>query len=347
MSSYLFTYIILIFLSFICSKSKNVNDTVCITLLPISVFFIFCFALRNSSVGTDTPNYIEYFYLDWNGYSGKIEPLYLLLNKVFHFLFNNYIFFFTFEAIIIIISTFCISSKSSYCMCFPLAFALLYVPSLNIQRQVLAISFSLIFLYRTSRYNFLNLFFLSLCCFIHNSTVFFVLIYIFSPFLKLSNKFYKFIFLLCFVLVYFGLFDKVLFNVISFTPYKGYIDFFYEAGSKKLKISILNSIKWIIYFHLFDYTNKNPKRCLYNNFILLMFITDLLVKQYPFLFRVSYLFSSMIIPCMKLVCDKIVIEKKLIDKVFCFFVLLFYSMQFMANLSLGQNEVIPFCFSEL
>ena len=347
MFSYLLVYIFFLITSFFCYYSKKINISIGAMLFPIIGVCIFSFGFRNYSVGTDSLTYIKYFYLDWKGYSGDIEPLYVGISNFFHFLFKKHVFFFLFEAFIIVICTFLISSKKAYFVCFPLSFILLYVPGLNIQRQVFCVSIILVILFKNRKYKIFDLLFLIICCFIHKSSFIFVLLYFFSRVMRISNRVYKLLFILFFITIYYGLFDKLLFALVDLTPYRGYLDFFYTAGSKKLTFSLLNFVKWGIYFYLFNYTANLQKSCLFNNSIFAMFISDLLVKQYPFLFRLAFLCAPMISPCMRLVCEQIAQQHKLKDKIFCLFVLTFYSLQFVANLLLGQNEVIPFKFLEL
>lgn len=347
MLEYLIFYSCLVCSSFFASVSRR-KDSFFLFCLPLFVAFIFLFAFRKFSVGTDTLIYIQNFNNNWNLYSNSIEPGYLLLSNVFHFCLKAYEFFFAFEAIVVVYCTYLLSKKDkSFFITFPLYYILLYIPGLNIQRQVFALSIALVLLFRKKNYSIQDLLLLSICCFIHKSICIFVLIYIFSKYFDFSNRSYKLMFFVFFLLIYFGIFEKLFFFLVDITPYRGYLDFFYKAGNEKKTYSVFNFLKWGLYFHLFDYTNCVTKKNLYNNFILVMFVADLLAKQYSFLFRLAFLFSPLIIPCMNLVWQKIDKEHKVKDKIFMVVILFFYTMQLYANLSLGQNDVIPFEFAGL
>ncbi|MBD5408701.1 MAG: EpsG family protein [Treponema sp.] len=343
MTSYIIMYLLVVISGFICTFSKKLNSVIGVTLFPCIVLCIFFFSFRDITVGTDTKNYVQNFYTNWSTYN--IEALYSFFNRFFYTVFHTHFIFFAFEATIVMICSFILCEKQSYFICFPLLFSLLYLPGLNIQRQVLALSCILVVLFKHCRYSILDFILLIVCCFIHKSGMFFVAIYIFSRFINLTNKTYKILFIGMFFLLYFHLFDKILFLIVNRTPYKDYINFFYEGGKKIENISVLNCIKWVLYFCLFNYTSSIVrKRNLYNSCILLMFVSDILAKQYPFLFRVSFLFSPIIIPCMVLVCRRISLMHKRKDIIFCTVVFAYYTLQFAANLLIGQNDIIPFSF---
>lgn len=336
---YFVFYSLSILFSFSYSRSTR---TVNYGLYILSIFFayIFLFSFRSLSVGSDTAGYIrEYFvyYAD----APKTEPLYRLFNALLRMLFVPPELFLMTEACLICYFTSTLFSKKNIIFVLPLTFILLYIPSFNITRQCLALSiayFSLFARKNVSKWS--TWLFLILASLIHKSIVFYCLLLILSTYARFSKRMYKIIFLGLFIFIKLGIFESFLYKFILMTPYRGYTDFF---EGLRTSISLINYLKWFLYFFLFDFVESNRNKNLLNMLILCMFSTDILVRLYPFLFRLSFLFSPVIIPCVMVAFEERKFsELKIMQKVYFFALLGYFSLQLVSNIRGGNNGIVPY-----
>ena len=330
-----------IFAFFYSHSTKTVNYG--LYIFSVLFAYIFLFAFRSQNVGTDTAGYIRQ-YLVYYADSPKTEPLYRLFNVVLRRLCFPPELFLMIEACLICFFTGALFSKQNIIFVLPLTFILLYIPSFNITRQCLALSIAYFALFaekNDKKFRICVLLILSVL--IHKSIVFYCVLFILSEYIHFSKRMYEIFFLGLFIFIKLGIFEVLMYKIILMTPYRGYTDFFEGLHTS---ISLINYPKWFLYFFLFDFVENNQKKDLLNMLILCMFSSDILVRLYPFLFRLSFLFSPVIIPCIKAAYEEKKISKlKLMQKVYFLTILGYFSLQFVLNIRVGNNGLIPYSLS--
>ena len=336
---YFVVYLTSIAFAFSYSRSTR-SENYGLYIFSFFLVYIFLFAFRSSSVGADTAGYIRE-YLVYYADSPKTEPLYRLFNAILRRMYLPPELFLMTEACLICYFTGTLFSKHNITFVLPLTFILLYIPAFNITRQVFALSIAYYALFSnkvTAKYG--TLFLLVVAALIHKSIVFYCLFFILSKYINFSKKMYKTFFIVLFILIKLGLFETLLVEIILMTPYRGYTDFFADLSTS---ISLINYPKWLLYFFLFDIVEDNRNKSLLNMLILCMFSTDILVRLYPFLFRLSFLFSPVVIPCIKVAFEKNTFsELKLIQKTYFLTLLGYYSLQLVSNIRGGNNGLVPY-----
>ena len=226
------------------------------------IAFLFLIYVLRFEVGTDYNNYKEIFSLA--KFQQSIlenllnEPLFLGMNILCKKVNNNYQFFIFVVTLVTFIFTFSTFKTNRYeKTLFYLIFCLL--PSFCVIRQFISIAFSLASLECIKKKKYFYAFtFIFIGFLFHKSTLFFLIFLILRNFLKLNYKMTVVISILLFFSIFFtNFFQNLLLKLISFTPYKNYLEFLDQIlESKGSGLGVI--IQFIAFqFLLFAY-NKFP-----------------------------------------------------------------------------------------
>lgn len=335
---YLAIFSIFVVFSIGCSRGTKSLKTV--SFFTLYLVYIFIFSFRASTVGTDTLTYIENFYDSYLHYPFKMEFLFLFANNFFNMLGLPYSLFFLFiSSLIFILFTKSFEQRYLYII-YPLLYIVALIPSFNIQRQILGLSFAFYAIKLNNNKSFVYLILGSL---FHKSIFLYLLVFFISRFFHPKQYFFYFVIIIVLILMLSNKLMDILIFFLNFTPYSEYQWMLFE--NLDLSISIISYVKIALFFRFYYFSKKIENsnfRTLNNILIFFLILGEIAVKMNSIFFRLQVLFSPVQILEVSQILKVIKVENKLIDKFYLFILLSYIFITFYLNLKAGVNQIIPY-----
>ncbi len=308
-------------------------------VIPVFLLFfiLWCVAgLRNASVGTDTYNYEYAFKSLSTGGEKEVEPLWKLLNLIIGYTFGNFqVFLFAVQGLILF-PIYHVAKKLNLNLLLTLFFFIclnFFAYSLNIMRQSVAVSISLLFLYNLYNGNkkFALIWCLASILFHYSAAV--TLIYWFINRIPIGLPLQLAIVL---ATIGIGIFiPGELFGYILMYAYEDYATIAEDLGNFAGNLYFLLILNL---FYLFVYWIDGEKGVFFKAFFLFVIVSNLLIRI-PFGMRVITYFAMVQV----IYFPYLLIHHRLSSKLLVFAVLVLYSLA-MYWMNFGFGEIFPYRF---